>query len=154
MTSHRRRNFIVTGVLILAALGMILFLTGADSLCWGKRCEKINDFRADHHRAGLDQKLTLQIAADGYAEKLAATGVLTHAPCWRIGTCTGGEIVGFGPDFATILAAWKQSSCHDTPPDEPCPGHRELLLDRSFTRVGIGTQVDPTGTMWAVVRFK
>ncbi len=157
VNSHWRRNLIFTGLVVLLAAVLIVIFTAADPLCWNRKCERINEFRASHDRPGLEQRAKLQAKADEYADQLASTQILKHAACWEgpDPTCHGAEIIGFGPDYKTILNAWKRSSCKPWGTyTGPCPGHREILLDRDFTRVGIGIKVDALGTMWAVVRFK
>lgn len=138
------RRFLLP-LLVSAATVLALLSVAADDLAWTWRGQAVNDFRADHDRHGLEQTADLQDNADRYAAVLADLGFLTHA--------TGvNEIIGTGPDWATILAAWKDSTCRDG--SQPCPGHREMLLDRDFTRMGIGRHRDPTGRLWAVMRFR
>ena len=118
--------------------------------CWNVawRCDTINAFRAEHGRPPLDQAGTLQAEARAYAHDLAADGVLRHADIdW------GGEAIGRSTDWATVLQAWKDSSCV-TGTWDVCPGHRELMLDRDFTRIGIGSALGVDGMRYYVLRFR
>lgn len=141
-------------IVVVAVIALILILVMADRLAWGSRGEDINDFRADHGRPGLQQRDRLQESAVAYAEHLAAGGRLVHDDRWVANHEGSGEIIGFGPDWDTILVAWKHSTCKGPHPDGPCPEHRELLLDRDFTRMGIGCEEAPLGTLFCVVRFR
>lgn len=119
----------------------------ADPGCYdgADRCQSVNDYRADHGRPPLDQRWDLQQSAKKWAGILATSGTLRHsgAPV---------EVVGYAPDWLTVMAAWDLSSCLTT--DEPCPGHKEILLDRGLTQLGIGRARDDTGRLWAVIQFR
>lgn len=150
---HRRTTAAAAVVVALAAT-LIVVTTGAAPLCWGHRCDTVNAFRADHDRPGLDQVGWLQESANGYADDLSRFRVLRHGTWVDYGTGRA-EIIGFGPDWATILTAWRRSSCRPggTWPG-PCPGHREILLDRDLEQLGIGCDRDPLQVLWCVVRFR
>lgn len=126
----------LVAVLVLGALVFAPDVHAADTgRCWdhAPRCDALVALRADNGVPGLDQDRDLQAEAQAWAEQMAASGVLSHSA-----VTYGAEIVGMAPDTATVLAAFMQSSCHDVPPDEPCPGHREILLDAGLHRVGVG----------------
>jgi uncharacterized protein YkwD len=144
-----RRWHLNTFLVICLAIILILLLAGGDPLHWGPRGEAVNSFRAAHDRHQLDQQAELQQNADDRSAVLAGRGMLVHAEGVN-------ENIGTGPDYDTIFAAWKQSSCKwwGSWYPKPCPGHRELLLDRDFTRMGIGCTRDITGRLWCVLRLR
>ena len=142
----------LVAVLVLGALVFAPDVHAADTgRCWdhAPRCDALVQLRADNGIPGLDQDRDLQAEAQAWAEQMASAGVLSHSPVSQV---YGAETVGFAPDTATVLAAFMQSSCHDVPPDEPCPGHREILLDAGLRRVGIG-HVWRGDTLWLAVRW-
>ena len=116
---------------------------GAAGECWdtARRCHDITDYRADHNLPGLDQSRGLQDAAKAWARHMAGDGILAHSPGAYRGEWS--EIVGTGPDWPTVLAAWDQS--------DP---HRAILLDPDLEHVGIGTARDDTGRLWTAVVFR
>ena len=95
--------------------------------CWDTawRCQVVNDYRAGHDRPRWDQTAALQDSAGDWARHMAATGVLSHSHDPGVG-----EVVGFAPDFATLMTAWDQS-----------PAHRAILLGGG-DRVGVGCARD------------
>lgn len=113
--------------------------TVADAGCWDVawRCRDVNEIRAEHGRARLDQVAGLQDASGGWADQLAASGVLSHDP-----QPEAAEIVGVGPDWPTVLAAFMRSD-----------DHRPILLGPDAARVGVGVQ-RADGVVWVVVRFR
>jgi hypothetical protein len=118
--------------------------------CWDNawRCHQVNAYRAAHVRPPLDQAGELQREAGAWADTMAARGVLAHAPGVN-------EIIGRTTDWPSVMVAWDESTCRDGGTwDGPCPGHRELLLDRDWTQVGIGVATDAGGMRWYVVRFR
>ena len=148
-----RRHLTVLAVIALA-IGLVLVLTGGASLAWGPRGQMVNDFRADHDRPGLDQTGWLQDSADYRAHTLATSGVLEHNGWSAEGLLTRGEAIGVTTaDYDAIFDKWTRSSCLDGTWPGPCPGHRELLIDRDFTRMGVGCERDPGGRLWCVLRL-
>jgi hypothetical protein len=87
-----------------------------------------------------------------YAEELAAAGVLSHAdpadgsrPLDRLFRAGGtafevGEILGAGPDLATVERAWEAS-----------PGHRRVVAGDRYTIVGWGSAARGTQQVWVVM---
>lgn len=122
---------------VMLAATVVLAPAGVE--CWqtGWRCHDVNDIRTSRDRSALDQTRTLKDAATGWADTMARAGVLRHS-----GAVSGGETVGVGPDWATVLAAFLRSD-----------RHRPILLDRDWTRVGIGAVRDGE-RVWVVVRFR
>lgn len=128
----------VSATLTAAVLALGSLVIPGDDPCWDTawRCRDVNQVRAQHDRAPLDQTGELQHAAGAWADEMAGDGVLAHDP-----QPEASEIVGVGPDWPTVLAAFMDS-----------PHHREILLGR-YERVGIGVQrVD--GWLYVVVRFR
>ena len=97
----------------------------------------------------LDQDRDLQDQAKAWAREMADSGILRHAE-----DVSGGEAVGMAPDWLTVMAAWEGSSCLDGTWPRGCPGHRELILDRDFTQVGIGSALGADGMRYYVLRFQ
>jgi uncharacterized protein YkwD len=112
--------------------------------CWGSawRCHDITDYRATHGLPELDQARGLQDTAKTWARTMAADGVLRHSPEALRGEY-GGEIVGYAPDWLTVMAAWDQS--------DP---HRAILVARDLEKLGIGVAWSDTGRLYAVVQFR
>jgi uncharacterized protein YkwD len=133
----------VRGEVLAAVLLTAAGITTSEPGCWetAPRCEDVNQYRLEHDRAPLDQRMTLQESASAWAHELAESGNLRHSPAALRGEY-GGEIVGYGPDWATVMAAWDKS--------DP---HRAVMLDGDLTRVGIG-KAWGDGRVWAVVVFR
>ena len=127
---------------LLAALATFAAASPAHAVdtgvCWrdAPRCAALVQLRADNGLAGLDQDRDLQVEAKAWARHMADVDVLSHS-----GVTYGAEIVGMGPDTATILAAFMQS-------DE----HRAIILDPTLHRVGIGYAWSG-GTLFVSVRW-
>lgn len=114
--------------------------------CWpgAARCEWVNRVRREHGLGGLGQRAHLQVVAQMWAEHMRAERRLYHNPSFystlRVGE-VGGENVGYGPDWRTVMRAFMES-----------PGHRANMLDRDWTHLGIGAARDGT-RVWVVVVF-
>lgn len=111
--------------LIVGAIATAPPAAAADTgVCWrgAPRCFALVQLRADNGLGGLDQDRDLQADAMAWAQRMAAAGALSHSAITY-----GAEIVGMGPDDATIRAAFMDS--------DP---HRAIILDPSLHRVGIG----------------
>lgn len=114
--------------------------------CWdnASRCEWINNRRVDHNLSRLNQREHLQTVAQLWAEHMKNEQLLHHNPSFfstlKLGE-SGGENVGYGPDWRTVFRAFMQS-----------PGHRVNMLDPDWTHVGIGTVRSGT-QVWVVVVF-
>jgi hypothetical protein len=152
-----RRVALALLLVLAVAVAAALLLTREDytgdvgtSACWDDawRCHDLNAYRAAHDRPPLDQAGELQREAGDWADTMAARGVLAHDSGVN-------EIVGRTTDWASVMVAWDRSTCRDGGTwDGPCPGHRELLLDRDWAQVGIGVATDAGGMRWYVVRFR
>jgi hypothetical protein len=105
--------------------------------CWDSawRCRDVLEVRG----STLDQAGWLQKQAKAWAVDMAARRTLSHAPLPGWGPY--GENVGYGPDWATVMAAFVQS-----------PHHLANIRDTDFTQVGIGT-AHADGLIYVVIRF-
>jgi hypothetical protein len=123
-----RHIAILLSVALLSALP-----AAAGTLDWVSR------FRAAHGLAPLAPEPALERAAAAYAAVLAASGRLAHrdgegqGPLARYRAAGGsaarvGEILGAGPDLASVTAAWEAS-----------PAHAAAALDPRWTCVGAGS---------------
>ena len=93
-----------------------------DGGCWDTawRCRDLAGIHGP-----LNQQHVLQDAAKAWSRHMADTGILRHSPAAMNGEYA--EIVGYAPDWATVVEAWMDS-----------PPHREILLDSDLRTVGIG----------------
>jgi len=103
----------------------------------------VNAIRAAAGRQPLTQAHGAQQLAQDWADHLASTGVLVHNPGLAAAT-TGlvGENVGYGEDWRAVLAAFEDS-----------PPHLANILDRDYTRVGVG-HTEGYGQVWIVLVFR
>jgi uncharacterized protein YkwD len=87
----------------------------------------VNQIRAFYGLGSLHSNGTLNAAAQACAERMAASGSLTHSP-YPGGWSTWGEniAVGYG-STVSVFNAWMASS-----------GHRANILKASYTQMGIG----------------
>jgi uncharacterized protein YkwD len=87
----------------------------------------VNQIRAFYGLGSLHSNGTLNAAAQACAERMAASGSLTHSP-YPGGWSTWGEniAVGYG-STVSVFNAWMAS-----------PGHRANILKASYTQMGIG----------------
>lgn len=106
---------------------------------------RINAERADNGLRPLTMRTDLNEVAQGWADHMAAAGLLSHNPNlttqvanWQ----TVGENVGEGPDVPTLDTAFWNS-----------PGHRANILDTSYRDVGIGTAY-ADGVLWITIDFR
>ena len=106
---------------------------------------RINHARAARDIPRLDVGGLISQVAREQARRMAERNRLFHNPQlttdvtnWRV----VGENVGYGPDALTLHQAFMQSS-----------EHRANLLDRDYTRVGVGVVVRD-GRVWVSEVFK
>lgn len=98
----------------------------------------------------LTRDACLDGVASGYAEQLAANGVLAHnsGAATAVRGCrpgsTWGDNVGTASpcDTARLEREWMAS-----------PGHRRNILTGAFTRIGVGAWTDEKGACWVQVLF-
>ena len=106
---------------------------------------KVNAARSARGIHRLGTRNDLVAVARAQARRMAARNVLYHNPGlarevrnfrWV------GENVGYGPDVASVHAAFMAS-----------PGHKANLLDRDYTQVGVGA-VWANGRVWIAQVFR
>jgi uncharacterized protein YkwD len=121
------RLALLAGVAALTLAGCVTPPADASDTgtCWDNapRCDRLVEIRANHGAGPLDQDRDLQDYAEHWAEHMAGTGILVHS---------GGpysEVVGVGPDWRTVYAAFMDS-----------PEHRAIILDPDYRHVGIGAE--------------
>lgn len=105
----------------------------------------LNGERAAHGLRPLTMRADLVSVAQGWADHMAAAGLLSHNPNlasqvtnWQ----TVGENVGEGPDVASLDNAFWNS-----------PPHRANILDSSYTEIGIGSRW-ANGVLWITIDFR
>ena len=106
---------------------------------------RLNAERTSRGVPALTPRADLVDVAQRWAETMAGQAVLKHnpdltsqVPNWS----TVGENVGYGPDAATVHAAFMGSE-----------GHRANILDTDYTEVGIGAVV-VDGRLWVAEVFR
>ena len=119
---------VVTAIVaLLSAVGPISSASASESSDYVSR---INAVRASVGVPGLSVDGELTAACQQWANHMAATDTLAHAPDITAGISQYwlkvGENVGVGPDVATIMAAFIGS-----------PHHYANIVDPAFNRVGV-----------------
>ena len=106
---------------------------------------RIASARANHDLPAYRVGRTITEVAREQARRMAARGTLFHnpdltsdVPNWQF----VGENVGFGPDSVTLHRAFMDSA-----------PHRANILDKDFTRIGVGAVVRD-GRVWVAEVFK
>jgi hypothetical protein len=106
---------------------------------------RLNTERANNGLRPLTMRSDLNTVAQGWANHMAAAGLLSHNPNltsqvtnWQ----TVGENVGEGPDVPTLDTAFWNS-----------PGHRANILDSSYQDIGLGTAY-ADGVLWITIDFR
>lgn len=94
------------------------------------------------------QALTVDGSVDGFAqsaaERIAAAQDLVHSDLSPLlGPCTAaGEVIGYGPDLASVMSAFATS-----------PGHWNTINKPTWNAMGTGEVLDGNGRLWVVVVF-
>jgi len=133
------------GSLLLSLLLCASPWAQAQALDWANR------LRASHGLGALEEQPLLHRSAQAYAEALARSGRLSHRDGngstaldrYRQAGGTSiviGEILGSGPEFSEIAAAWVRSA-----------SHREVVLDPRWTHAGAGRALRSGREVWVVV---
>ncbi|MBX6370850.1 MAG: hypothetical protein IRZ02_01155 [Acidothermus sp.] len=106
----------------------------------------INASRADAGLPPLAVRSDLTAVAQAQAQRMAASGTLTHTPnlgsavcCWR----AIGENVGEGQSLAQIHSLLMNSEFH-----------RGNILSTAFTELGVGVARDGRGNLWVSEIFR
>jgi uncharacterized protein YkwD len=130
---------------LLALVAALLLLVPATALAGMTRAEalvlgEMNHLRAEHGLPPLRYDPHLQRAARAHSHEMLMANVFQHGAFgtrlseFDVQARVAGENIAWGTGFlgspAKIVAAWFAS-----------PGHRANLLQRSFTRVGVGDLV-------------
>lgn len=123
------------------------FVMGAQQCGSAEQDRVVQLVNAERARAGLPAlqvNVKLNLDADGWADRLAAAGTLSHSNgqgyTWeRIG---GGENVGMGSSIDEVHVAYMNS-----------PPHRAAILNGAFRYVGAGHSVAPNGRTFTVIQF-
>lgn len=86
----------------------------------------------------------LEATANKAASRLASARALSHTSLGHLtGICSSaGEVVGYGPDIASIFTAFKKS-----------PAHWPLVVAKKWTAIGTGIAQDAAGTYYVSVVF-
>ena len=96
----------------------------------------VNLARADHGLSPLAANSTLTAAAQSCAERMAASGTMTHSTSPPAGFSTWGENIAMGYRSASsVFEGWMASA-----------GHRANILNPSYTQMGIGHVA--SGSWW------
>lgn len=106
---------------------------------------RVHAARKAHHLPDYQVRRRLTIIARDQARRMADRARLFHNPQLASDVTNWawvGENVGYGPDVRTVHAAFMGS-----------PPHRANILDRDFTRIGVGVEVRGT-RVWICQVFK
>jgi len=136
----RRLGLVVAAVVLVTALP-----TAAHASSSSGFVADINAARTSRGGHALTAKGDLTAAAQAQAERMADKSELYHNP--DLGGSVSNwtmlaENVGYGPDVATIHAAFMAS-----------PGHRANILNAKYTEVGVGVVVR-NHVMWVAEVFR
>jgi uncharacterized protein YkwD len=106
---------------------------------------RVHEARKAHHLPGYRLGRRLSIIARDQARRMADRTTLFHNPQLASDVTNWtwvGENVGFGPDVHSVHVAFMRSA-----------PHRANILDRDFTRIGVGVEVRGT-RVWICQVFK
>jgi uncharacterized protein YkwD len=127
-----------------------LAVTGVAAACTPEVAEagdRLNNDRSAYGRARLDFNLSLYFKAQGWADKIAADGRLSHSVltdnnpnggCWR----KLGENVGYAGSLAGVQSAFMASTAH-----------RNNILDPAYNTMGVGVTMTADGRYYVVQEF-
>lgn len=138
MSRHLVRGALAAGALVASSL-ISLPVAGAasptDALARQFHHE-LNAERAARGRAPLALEPAAASDSSAWANQLRIAGRLRHSGSGRA------EIIGTGSRTGEITAAWMRSA-----------SHRDLVLDRAASGVGIGVSCDDRGRVWVVAQL-
>ena len=94
--------------------------------------------------SGLAIDGTVDGFAQAAAQRIAAGQGLVHSNLSPLlGPCSAaGEVIGYGPDIASVMNAFAGS-----------PGHWSTINQSKWNAMGTGLAVDANGTVWVAVVF-
>ncbi len=130
---------------MVLALTVPIQAASADGNTSSDYVARINALRASVGVQPLAVDGQLSGLAQGWAQHMAATGVLAHSSLTAGITenwAKLGENVGVGPDNPTVWNAFLHSA-----------EHYANLVDPAFNRVGVGVAIDGRGTEWTCHKF-
>ncbi len=142
---HLRLVVLAAACAVLLALSVPVQAASADSNTPSDYVARINALRASVGVQPLQVDGQLSGLAQGWAQHMASTGVLSHSSLTAGITESWsklGENVGVGPDNPTIWNAFIHSA-----------EHYANLVDPAFNRVGVGVAYDGNGTQWTCHKF-
>jgi uncharacterized protein YkwD len=101
---------------------------GSSGSCTNSVLVCVNQARAARGIAPLSSNGTLNAASQSCAERMAASGQMTHSSGPPAGYSTWGENIARGyPSASSVFEAWMGSD-----------GHRANILNPSYTQMGLG----------------
>lgn len=139
-----RRTGIARRAAALGAIALgVMLLTGCLSEQGQQLFDLTNQERTSRGIHALANDADLNTTAQAWADHLAATGKLAHSQL-RVpaGSTVVAENVGYAGSIEQVHQALMNSA-----------GHRQNILDRRMTRIGIGTNIDGQGRVWIVELF-
>jgi hypothetical protein len=94
--------------------------------------------------SGLAVDGTVDSFAQAAAQRIAIGQSLVHSNLGSLlGPCTAvGEVIGYGPDIASVMNAFAGS-----------PGHWSTINQSKWNAMGTGLAVDSSGVLWIAVVF-
>jgi uncharacterized protein YkwD len=143
--NHLRLVILATACAVLLALTVPIASASADGNTSSDYVARINALRASVGVQPLLVDAQLTGLAQGWAQHMASTGVLSHSVLTAGVTESWGKLgenVGVGPDNPTVWNAFIHSA-----------EHYANLVDPAFNRVGVGVAVDGNGTEWTCHKF-
>jgi uncharacterized protein YkwD len=151
LTTVSRRTTLAA--ISLAAIGASFAMGATPALAstTGDLVAATNASRSGAGLPALTENAQLDAVASAWAQKLAASNVLSHNPNIQTQVTSWnnlGENVGMGPSVPALEQAFMAS-----------PDHRANILDTNYTQVGVGTATSTYPTcnctiLWVVVDFR
>lgn len=133
--------------LVVAVLALVLpTIASADSTTEGQFVSDTNHARSQHGLRAYAVRSDLTAVARRWAAYMAEHRTLAHNPNYTSQVCCWsqiGENVGDGSSVAQIQSAFMSSA-----------PHRDNILSRAFTQVGIGTARDSSGRLYVDELFR
>lgn len=144
-TPHRRRTRRLAAIAVSAVA--VIGLAASCTPEVAEAQDRLNADRTAYGRAPLDFNLSLYFKAQGWSDKLAKDGALSHssltdgnpyAGCWR----KLGENVGYASTIAGVQQAFMNSA-----------GHKANIIDPAFNTMGVGVTQAADGRYFVVQEF-